>query len=183
MPILPTRSHFGACATATLALTILASVAANSNGSQLAALINAAGGQQVMLFDTALNSLGSYAATNAAGIVFSRDGQTLYVSEVFGNGRVITALSAGGLQKLGQVSDLAVQGIPTAIEEMDDSQLAWGRGNRGIGVIDVSSPTALPLPAPVLASAPAALPAEGPNAGGTSVTINGSNFPAGAVVT
>ena len=114
-----------------------------------------------------LNSLGSYSATNAAGIVFSRDGQTLYVSEAFGNGRVITALSASGLQKLGQVSDLAVQGIPTAIEEMDDSQLAWGRGNRGIGVIDVSSPTALPLPAPVLANAPAALPAEGPNAGGT----------------
>jgi hypothetical protein len=160
----------------------VASVEANSNGSRFAALINAAGVQQVVLFDAALNSLGCYPATNAAGIVFSRDGQTLYVSEAFGNGRVITALSAGGLQELGQVSDLAVQGIPTAIEEIDDTQLAWGRGNRGIGVIDVSSPTALPLPAPILASAPAALPAEGPNGGGTSIAINGSNFPAGAQI-
>ena len=142
------------------------SVAANSNGSRFAAVINPAGGQQVTLFDGSLNSLGSYSTTNAAGIAFSRDGQTLYVAEVFGNGRVITALSTSGLQKLGQISDLAVQGIPTAIEEIDDSQLAWGRGNRGVGVIDVSSPGVLPLPAPTLASAPAVLPAEGPNVGG-----------------
>jgi hypothetical protein len=160
----------------------VASVTANTNGSRFAALISAAGVQQVMLFDAALNSLGSYPPANAAGIVFSRDGGTLYVSETFGNGRAITALSASSLQKLGEVSDLAVQGIPTAIEEMDDSQLAWGLGNRGIGVIDVSSPTALPLPAPVLASATAALPAEGPNAGGTSIAINGSNFPEGAQI-
>jgi hypothetical protein len=160
----------------------VACVAANSDGSRFAALINAAGGQQAVLFDATLNSLGGYPVTNAAGIVFSRDGKTLYVSEAFGNGRVITALSAGSLQKLGQVSDLAVQGIPTAVEEMDDSQLAWGRGNRGIGVIDVSSPTTLPLPAPVLASAPAALPTEGSNAGGTSIAISGSNFPAGAQI-
>jgi len=129
-----------------------------------------------------LNSAGSYSATNAAGIVFSRDGQTLYVSEAFGNGRVITALGTGNLQKIGQVSDLAVQGIPTAIEEMDDSQMAWGRGNRGLGVIDVSSPGVLSLPAPALASAPVALPAEGPNTGGTQLAIGGSNFPAGAQI-
>ncbi|HET6932937.1 MAG TPA: IPT/TIG domain-containing protein [Candidatus Acidoferrum sp.] len=160
----------------------VAGVAANSNGSRFAALINAAGVQQVVLLDESLNSQGNYAATNAAGVVFSRDGQTLYVAEAFGKGRVITALSATNLQKLGQVSDVAVQGIPTSIEEMDDSQMAWGRGNRGIAVIDVSSPTQLPLPAPALANAPAALPAEGANGGGTSVSISGSNFPAGAQI-
>jgi len=157
-------------------------LAANSNGSRFAALIGSAGVQQVVLLDTSLNSLGSYSATNAAGIVFSRDGQTLYVSEAFGNGRVITALAASNLQQLGQVSDLAVQGIPTAVEEMDDSQLAWGRGNRGLGVIDVSSPAMLPLPAPSLTNAPAVLPAEGPNAGGTSLSISGVNFPSGAQI-
>jgi hypothetical protein len=160
----------------------ITSLAANSNGSRFAAVINSAGVQQVGLFDGLLNSVGSYPATNAAGIFFSRDGQTLYVAEVFGNGRVITALSTSGLQKLGQVSDLAVQGIPTAIEEIDDSQLAWGQGNRGLGVIDVSSPGVLPLPAPSLANAPAVLPAEGPNAGGTPLTIGGSNFPAVAQI-
>jgi hypothetical protein len=157
-------------------------LAANSNGSRFVALINSAGVTTAVLLDASLNSLGSYAATNAAGIVFSHDDQTLYVSEAFGNGQLITALAAGSLQKLGQVSDLASQGIPTAIEEMDDSQLAWGRGNRGLGVIDVSSPTALPLPAPSFASAPVALPAEGPNSGGTTLLFSGSNFPAGAQV-
>lgn len=160
----------------------ITAVAANSNGSRYAALISSAGVQQVVLLDGSLNSAGSYSATNAAGIVFSRDGQTLYVSEAFGNGRVITALAAGNLQKIGQVSDLAVQGIPTAIEEMDDSQMAWGRGNRGLGAIDVSSPGVLSLPAPGLASAPAALPADGPNAGGTQLAIGGSNFPSGAQI-
>ena len=157
-------------------------LAANSNGSRFAALINSAGVTTAVLLDASLNPLGSYAAANAAGIVFSHDDQTLYVSEAFGNGRVITALAASSLQKLGQVSDLAAQGVPTAIEEIDDSQLAWGRGNRGLGVIDVASPTVLPLPAPSFASAPVASPAEGPNAGGTQVSIAGSNFPAGVQI-
>ena len=160
----------------------IAAVAANSNGSRYAALVNSAGAQQVVLLDGSLNLAGSYSTANAAGIVFSRDGQTLYVSEAFGNGRVITALGAGNLQKIGQVSDLAVQGVPTAIEEMDDSQMAWGRGNRGLGAIDVSSPGVLSLPAPALASVPSALPAEGPTTGGTQLAIGGSNFPAGAQI-
>jgi IPT/TIG domain len=155
---------------------------ANSNGSRYVALINSAGVETAVLLDASLNSLGNYSASNAAGIVFSRDDQTVYVSEAFGNGRVISSLTAGGLQKLGQVSDLAAQGVPTAIEEIDGSQLAWGRGNRGIGAIDVSSPGTLPLPAPLFSSAPAALPAEGPNAGGTQVSVTGSNFPAGAQI-
>ena len=158
------------------------SLAGNTNGSRFAALINTAGAQQAVLFDVSLNLLGNYPATNASGMVFSRDGQTLYISEALGNGRVITALAASNLQKLGQVSDLAVQGISTAIEEIDDSQLAWGRGNRGLGVIDVSSPAVLSLPAPALTSVPTVLPAEGPNAGGTSISINGSNFASSAQI-
>jgi hypothetical protein len=157
-------------------------LAVNTNGSRFAALINSAGVEQVVIFDGSLNSLASYLATNSAGIVFSRDGQTLYVSEALGNGRVVTVLTAGNLQKLGQVSDPAAQGIPTAIEEIDDSQLAWGRGNRGLGVIDVSSPGVLSLPAPAFANAPAVAPAEGPNAGGTAVSISGSNFSSSAQI-
>ena len=157
-------------------------VTANSDGSRIAALVNSGGAQSVVLCNGSLNSLGSYRANNAAGLVFSRDGQTLYVAEALGNGWVITALATSNLQKLGQVSDLAIQDIPTAIEEADDSQFAWGRGNRGLGVIDVSSPGTLPTPAASLADAPVALPAEGPNIGGTSVTISGSNFPSGAQI-
>jgi IPT/TIG domain len=41
---------------------------------------------------------------------------------------------------------------------------------------------ALPLPAPSLANAPAALRAEGPNAGGTAISVSGSNFSSGAQI-
>jgi IPT/TIG domain len=95
---------------------------------------------------------------------------------------VITVLAAANLQKIGQVSDLAVQGIPTAIEESDASHFVLGRGNRGVGILDVSSPRVLAAPAPAFANAPVALPAEGPNAGGTDITLTGSNFPSGAQV-
>ncbi len=160
----------------------ISGVTINSDGSRIAVLVNSGGVQSVVLCGALLNSLGNYPANNAAGLVFSRDGQTLFVAEALGNGWVITALAASNLQKLGQVSDLAIQGIPTAIESIDDSQLAWGRGNRGLGVIDVSSPGSLPTPAPALVNSLAALPAEGPYTGGTSLAISGSNFPSGAQI-
>ena len=84
--------------------------AANSDGSRFAVVFGAPAASQVFLLDGNLNSLGSYSSPGAAGIVFSRDGQTLYVAEPFGNGHVVTALSVANLQKLGQIPDLAVEG-------------------------------------------------------------------------
>jgi hypothetical protein len=155
----------------------LSSVAANNNGSQFAVLLKSGNTQQVLLFNSSLTVIGAYVPQNAAGLVFSRDAQTLYVAESLGNGQVITAFAASNMQELGQVSDLDIQGIPTSIEEADDSHLVFGRGNRGVGVIDVSQPESLTAPAPALSGAPSALPAEGPNIGGTSVSITGANFP------
>jgi IPT/TIG domain len=160
----------------------ISAAAVNSNGTQFAAIFNAGGAQQVLLFGAQLNLVASYSVANAAGLVFSPAGDVLYVSESLGNGRVITALAAANFQKIGQVSDFAVQGIPTAIEESDASHFVLGRGNRGIAILDVSSPGVLSAPAPVFASVPVALPAEGPNAGGTAITLTGSNFPPGAQV-
>ncbi len=160
----------------------ISAVSVNPNGSQFAVLLNASGGQQVLLLNSQLNLSATYYPTNAVSPVFSRDGAVLYVAEAFANGRVITALAAANLQKIGQVSDLSIQGIPTTIEESDASQFVLGRGNRGIGVIDTSSPITLSAPAPSFADAPAALPAEGPNAGGTSITLTGSNFSSSAQV-
>lgn len=160
----------------------ISAVTANSNGTRFAAVLNAGGAQQVLLLDSELNLLAAYNSANAAGLVFSPAGDALYISESLGNGRVITALAAADFQKIGQVSDLAVQGIPTAIEESDASHFVLGRGNRGIGILDVASPGVLSAPAPLFSSAPVALPAEGPNGGGTSITLTGSNFPSGAQV-
>ena len=160
----------------------IAAVAANSNGTQFAMLLNTNAGQQVLLLNSQLNVTATYAATDTAGLVFSPGGQTLYVAEAFGSGRVITELAAANLQKIGEVPDLAVQGIPTTLEDCDASQFVFGRGNRGIAVLDVSSPSVLPTPAPAFTSAPVALPSEGPGAGGTPVTLNGSNFPSGVQI-
>jgi len=159
----------------------ITALAVNSSGSSFAVISNA-GAQNIVLLNAQLNLIATYSSTNPVGLVFSGDNQTLYVSEVLGNGRVITVLNAANLQKLGQVSDLAVQGVPTSIEEADASQLLWGRGNRGIGIIDVASTAQLSSPAPSLAAVPSALPAEGSIAGGTSVTLAGANFPVGAQV-
>ena len=126
----------------------ISAAAANSNGTQFAAILSAGGAQQVLVFGSQLNLQASYNATNAADLVFSPIGDVLYVSESLGNGRVITVLAAANLQKIGQVSDLAVQGIATAIEESDASHFVLRRGNRGIGILDMSSPGALSAPAP-----------------------------------
>jgi len=161
--------------------TVLA-VAANSNGTQFAVLLNANGAQQVLLLSAQLTVIASYPASNATSVVFSPAGQSLYVSEALGNGRVITALAASNLQKIGQLPDAAVQCVPTMLEDADSSAFLLGLGNRGIASLDVSSPGALSAPAPIFASAPAASPAEGPGAGGTSVTLTGTNFPPSAQI-
>jgi len=158
------------------------SAAANSNGTQFALILNANNSQQVLLLNAQLNIAANYFATNATSLVFSPGGQSLYVSDALGNSRVLTALAAANLQKIGQIPDLAVQGIATSIEECDASHFVLGRGNRGIAAIDVSAPSMLSTPAPAFTSAPVAQPAEGPNAGGTAIALTGSNFPSGAQI-
>jgi hypothetical protein len=55
----------------------VSAVAANSNGTQFAAVLSAGGGQQVLVFGSQLNLVASYNAANAAGIVFSPIGDVL----------------------------------------------------------------------------------------------------------
>jgi len=150
--------------------------AANSDGSRFALVFGPAPASQVFLLDGNLNLLGSYSSPGAAGIVFSRGGQTLYVAEPFGNGHVVTALSVANLQKIGQIPDLAIEGISTTLEEVDETQLLVGLSNRGLNFLDAANPTTLSQNAPVFASAPVAQPAEGSNMGGASITLSGSNF-------
>src|SRR5208337_2277130 len=102
------------------------------------------GAWQVFLLDGNLNSLGSYSSPSVAGIVFSRDGQTLYVAEPFGSGHVVTALSVANFQILGQIPDLEVEGVPTILEDADETQLLVGLSNRGLNFLDAANPAALP---------------------------------------
>jgi len=155
---------------------VISFAAANSDGSRFAVVFGAPAASQVFLLDGSLNSLGSYSSPGAGGTVFSRDGQTLYVAEPFGNSYVVTALSVSSLQKLGQIPDLAVEGIPTILEDVDETQLLVGLSNRGLNFLDAANPATLSQPAPVFAAAPVAQPAEGSIAGGASITLSGYHF-------
>lgn len=155
---------------------LISFAAANTDGSRFAVIFGAPAVSQVFLLDGSLNLLGSYPSPGASAIVFSRDGKTLYDAEPFGNGYVVTALSATTLQKLGQIPDLAVEGVPTILEDADETQFLVGLSNRGLNFLDAASPTTLSQPAPVFAAAPVALPAEGTIAGGATITLTGYNF-------
>jgi len=150
--------------------------AANSDGSQVAAVFVANGSAQVLLLDGTLKQTASYVPATVHGAVFSRDGKYLYVSESSAGASFITALDGHTAHVIGRVSDAAIQGGPSEIEDVDDTQLLVGVSNRGISFIDASSTTTLPSAAPTVAAAPSLLPSEGPIVGGTPVMLTGQNF-------
>jgi hypothetical protein len=115
-------------------------------------------------------------------MVFSRDGQSLYVSENAGAPPVITALDGHSLNIIGQVPDLWLAGRRSEIEDVDSTNLLFGIANRGLSFVDAAAPISLSAAAPVFAAAPTAQPSEGPNVGGTTIVLAGQNFPATAQV-
>ena len=60
-------------------------VAANSDGSRFAVVFVSNGASQVLLLDNSLNQVAVHASSAVYGVVFSRDGQFLYVSENAGD--------------------------------------------------------------------------------------------------
>jgi hypothetical protein len=156
----------------------ISAAAANSDGSRFAVAITAGGVAGVLLLDAGLNLLASYASTGAVGLVFSLDGQSLYAAEPYGNAGVVSVLSGSNLQKLGQIPDIVIQGVPTSIEEVGGSSNLCGLGNRGVAFLDASQTTSVPQAAPVFSAVPAALPSEGPASGGTTLTLTGTNLSA-----
>ena len=156
--------------------------AANSNGSQFAIGVTAGGVAQVLLLDSQLNVLGTYATGGATGLVFSADGQSLYVAEPYGNANVVSVLSSSTLQMVGQIPDVAIQEVPTSIEEVGAAPFLYGLANRGVTFLDVSQASTLSATAPVFASATVSQPSEGPAVGGTTLSLSGSNFSSNAQV-
>jgi hypothetical protein len=157
-------------------------VAANPNGTRFATVFVSTGSTQVQLLDGSLNPVGTYATSAVNGMVFSRDGQFLYLNENAGAPPVITVLDGNSLNAIGQVPDLWLAGRRTEIEEVDATKLLFGVANRGLSFVDAANPGSLPATAPVFAAPPTAQPSEGPNAGGTSTVLTGQNFAATAQV-
>jgi hypothetical protein len=157
--------------------------AANNDGSRFAVALNSSSGTQILLLDASLNTIANYAASAVTSLVFSRDGQTLYAGTPQAGAAVVTAFSGTNLQVLGQIPDVAVQGVPSLVEDADASNLLCALSNRGVAFLDAAAPaTSLTAVAPVFGPVPLASPAEGPNAGGTTVALTGTNFPSSAQV-
>jgi hypothetical protein len=150
--------------------------AANKAGTRYGVIFAGGSGTQVNLFDQAFNPIGVYNASSPTGLVFSQDGSSLFVSEQFGGGFVVSSLDANNLSLLGRVPDVAVAGIPTQVEESDGTNLLFGLGNRGISFVDAAISTLLSRPAPSFAAVPVAQPSSGPNSGNTISNLVGSNF-------
>jgi hypothetical protein len=150
--------------------------AANKAGTRFAIISEGSGGTQVDLFDQSLNPIGVYSASSPAGLVFSQDGSTLFVSEQFGGGFVVSSLDASNLHLLARVPDVAVAGIPTQLEESDSTKILFGLSNSGVSFVDAAISTLLSQPPPSFASAPIAQPSSGPNSGNTVTILGGTNF-------
>ena len=151
-------------------------VAANPDGSRFAVVFVSNGSTRVLLLDGSLNPSGSYAASSVNGMVFSRDGQSLYVSENSAAPPVITVIDGHTLNLVGQVPDLWIAGRRTEIEEVDATNLLFGVANRGLSFVDAATPGSLSGAAPAFAASPAAQPSEGPSVGGTTTVLTGENF-------
>lgn len=149
-------------------------VAANADGSRFAVAINASGSPQLLLLDSALNPLGAPQQISVAGMTFSRDGTSLCVAQ--SGSSAIALLDSTDLHLIGSVPDANIEGVPSSLEDASETSLLFGLANRGLSFIDASHPAALPPVVPAFAAVPVAQPAEGPNIGGTALTLAGENF-------
>ena len=150
--------------------------AANLDGSRVAAVLISNGIPQLLLFDGALNLVGSYTPSTVNGVSFSRDGSLLYVAESGSGAAFITVLNGQTAQLIGRIADAALQGVSSQIEDVDETQLLFGLNNRGVSFLDAATPGNLPSPAPVLSAVPSVQPSQGPFTGGTSLVVSGQNF-------
>jgi hypothetical protein len=166
----------------TLGTGVIPWMAANPDGSRCAVIFVSGGNSRLLLLDGSLSQVGAYVPALAHGVMFSRDGKNLYLTESSSGASFVTVLDGRSAQALGRVPDPAIQGISTEIEDADETQLLFGVSNRGTSFVDASAPATLSSVAPAIAAAPSLQPSGGPATGGTPVVLAGQNFTSPAQV-
>jgi hypothetical protein len=151
-------------------------VAASPDGSRFAVQLVSNAAARLLLLDSSLNQVAAPLTIGAQSLAFSRAGSFQFVSSNASGPPAITVFDARALQSLGQVPDPAIQGVPSEIEEADESQLLFAIANRGVSFIDASKPGSLPPSFPFFAAAPVAQPAQGPFTGATATLLSGQDF-------
>ncbi len=159
----------------TLGVGLIQKASSNQDGTRFAVTFASNGSTQFLILDAALNQVGFYTPSNVYDVTFSRDGKYLYISETSSSGSFVSVLDGHTAQPRGRVSDAMIQGVHTEIEDADETQLLFGLSNRGVSFVDAATPMTLSSPGPILAAAPSLQRAEGPNSGGTAITLTGLN--------
>jgi hypothetical protein len=157
-------------------------LAANLDGTRFALQFISGGAAQLFLVDSALNQIAPPITVSAQSLSFSRDGNFLYVSSTAASPPLISIFDGHTLQPLGQVPDASIQGVPSEIEDADETHLLFAIANRGVSFVDAAHPLPLPSSAPSFAPAPVAQPSQGPIIGGTPTTLAGQNFESSAQI-
>src|SRR5229473_19132 len=83
-------------------------VAANSDGSRLAAIFASSENTQLLLLVASLRQVGAYAPAIVRGVTFSRDGKYLYLSESSSGAFFVSVLDGNTAQLIGRVPDAAI---------------------------------------------------------------------------
>jgi hypothetical protein len=164
----------------TIGTGLISRLAANLDGTRFAAVFASNGSAKLLLLDAALQQVAVYLPAGVHGVVFSRDGKYLYVSESSSAASFITILDGRTAKFIGQVPDAAIQGISSDIEDADETQLLFGLSNRGVSFLDASVHATLSAQAPIFAAAPSLQPSDGSASGGSPVVLSGQNFAAAA---
>jgi hypothetical protein len=73
-------------------------------------------------------------------VSFFHPTESLYVDEPYGNASMVSVLSTSTMQKVGQLPDIFIQGVPTTIEEIGANSNLAGINNRGVTFLDASHP-------------------------------------------
>lgn len=158
-------------------------VAANSDGSRFAVALTSAGATQLFLLNSSLSPVAAPISFAAQSVAFSRDGNFLYANAGAGTGPPAASIFDGHtLQFVGQIPDVLIQGLPSQIEDADETQLLFAIANRGVGFIDAAKPTALSSQVPSFAAVPAVQPSLGTFTGGAAISLTGQNFESGAQI-
>ena len=157
-------------------------VAANTDGSRVAVFLAEGFNSILFLLNANLQVVDGRGSGRLHGMAFSPDASHLYVSENDDLPPVLSVLDGQTLRLLGQASDLRLGGLRSEMEAADETGLLFGVINRGVSFLDTAPAGPLNVAAPVFTGAPAVLPSEGPAVGGTTSTLQGQNFHAGATV-
>jgi len=156
-------------------------VAADSDGGRFAVEFSSSGATQLFLLDSALNQVVAPLAFPAQSLAFSHDGNFLYASENSGP-PAISVFDGHTLQVVGQIPDAFIQGVPSQIEDADETKFLFAIANRGVSFIDAAKPQSLPSQFPSFDAAPAAQPSDGSFVGGASISLAGQNFESSAQI-